>query len=912
MASHADLCLLFSSKLALVLILVVLKAPCVFITADDQNGFLVECKDEAVSTWHWWIPLFPESTKCDIHCPLDCRCSLGNYSEVIVNCLNGSISATHVSYPSNVTQLSWAHNEIQNISKDSFDGLVDTLEALHLNNNSLQHLQAGVFERLTKLLYLDLRHNMLEKLLCGVFVGLGNLSYLDLYSNKLKGIQPGVFRGLGNLSVLYLHSNKLEEIQPGVFNGLGNLSYLDLDSNMLKEIQPGAFNGLGNLTSLYLSSNMLKEIQSGVFNGLGNLSYLRLGSNMLKEIQPGVFKGLGNLTHLYLYRNMLKEIQPGAFNGLGNLTHLSLSSNMLKEIQPSAFNGLGNLTYLYLYSNMLKEIQPGAFNALGNLSELSLNNNMLEEIQLGVFNGLRNLSIFYLYNNMLTDIQSGVFSGMEKLEKLFLNNNMLTRLLPTVLGELTRLVLLDLSNNPLAHLNPDTFHNLSDLEVLLLRNTSLSFLPENILQAFKQLEHLDLSENDLNELRFYPFAICTILDTLNLTQNPLKWISKDSFIGLNVSTNVLVDNPASCCFVAQANCVPSLSKSPFLTCGRLLPYNVLRVGIWLVSIFAIVNNVLGILVRCKQKKQANKVQFLLITNLSISDLLMGVYLICLLSVDLYYTDYFPSHSEAWRNSTLCKIAGSLSVLSSEASVFFITMISIDRAIAINFPFRAHRGGTKSTCIIVSFLWLVALGISITSFVLSMMDSDVYAVPEICVGLPFSRQPNFNMSETSVVLSQTFNVTSSVQEHKATSSNVTMHFSIAIFTGLNLFCFFIVGFCYLSIFITATKTTKKSGRSSTLKEDIQMAKKMFLLVLTDFCCWVPIGVLSILVQAGAVEVNPVAYAWIATFILPINSSINPFLYTLGDFIADKVSCSCTRCKKESSDENIEMTPISKTK
>ena len=141
-------------------------------------------------------------------------------------------------------------------------------------------------------------------------------------------------------------------------------------------------------------------------------------------------------------------------------------------------------------------------------------------------------------------------------------------------------------------------------------------------------------------------------------------------------------------------------------------------------------------------------------------------------------------------------------------------------------------------------------------------------------------------------------------HIITSSKVGMHFSIAIFTGLNLFCFFIVAFCYLSIFITVTKTTKKSGRSSSLKEDIRTAKKMFLLVLTDFCCWVPIGVLSIVVQAGAVEVNPVAYAWIATFILPINSSINPFLYTLGDVIADKVSCSCTWCKTKRSIGNDE--------
>ena len=744
----------------------------------------------------------------------------------------------HVLYPPNVTHLSWAHNNLCNISKNSFAGLADTLQEVHLNNNSLQYLEPGVFECLLKLVNLDLRHNLLQ------------------------------------------------EINDKMFEGLVKLAFLDLSSNTLEEIQPGSFNRTGNLSELCLLNNMLKEIQPGVFEGLGNLSLLALYSNMLKVIQPGAFKGLGNLSELYLQGNMLKEIQPGAFKGLGNLSELYLQGNMLKEIHQDAFEGLGNLVLLILSWNMLEDIQHGAFNGIANLSTLRLSFNMLEQIQ------------------------PGVFSELGRLQNLYLHGNRLTKLLPPVLGKLTNMKILLLSANPLAPLHPDIFHNFSSLDALILRNISLTFLPKNIFQALRQLRHLDLSVNKLQELGFHPFELCNVLETLNLTQNPLQWISKDSFIGLNVTAEVFVDKYAPCCFVTKADCRSSTTKSPFLTCGRMLPYDVLRVGIWVVSIIAVVSNVLSILAKYKQRKHINKVQFLLITNLSISDLLMGVYLIILLSVDLYYTDYFPSYSDSWRNSTLCKVAGSLSVLSSEASVFFITVISIDRAIAIKFLFRAHRGGTKSTCIIVSFLWLVASGISITSFVLTGMDSDVYAVSEICVGLPISRQYTYYRSETSVQLTKSFaDAIKLVQENKATGSQAAMYFSIAIFTGLNLICFFVVGFSYLTIFITATKTTKKSGRSRNLKEDIQMAKKMFLLVLTDFCCWVPIGVLSILVQAGAVEVNPVAYAWIATFILPINSSINPFLYTLGDVIADKVSCSCKRCKKQTEDEDTEMRPIS---
>ena len=104
--------------------------------------------------------------------------------------------------------------------------------------------------------------------------------------------------------------------------------------------------------------------------------------------------------------------------------------------------------------------------------------------------------------------------------------------------------------------------------------------------------------------------------------------------------------------------------------------------------------------------------------------------------------------------------------------------------------------------------------------------------------------------------------------------------------MNLTCFLVVGFCYVSIFKHVRQSAKRVGHAAVSDNEIRMAKKLFLLVLTDFCCWVPIGVLSILVQAGAVEVNARAYAWIATFVLPINSALNPFLYTLGDVISNK--------------------------
>ena len=60
---------------------------------------------------------------------------------------------------------------------------------------------------------------------------------------------------------------------------------------------------------------------------------------------------------------------------------------------------------------------------------------------------------------------------------------------------------------------------------------------------------------------------------------------------------------------------------------------------------------------------------------------------------------------------------------------------------------------------------------------------------------------------------------------------------------------------------------------------QMARRMFFIILTDFLCWMPvilIGLLSVLGKFHDPEKQ--AYIWIAVFVLPVNSSINPILYT----------------------------------
>lgn len=72
-----------------------------------------------------------------------------------------------------------------------------------------------------------------------------------------------------------------------------------------------------------------------------------------------------------------------------------------------------------------------------------------------------------------------------------------------------------------------------------------------------------------------------------------------------------------------------------------------------------------------------QVHSFLITNLAVSDFFMGFYLLIIAGVDTHYRGVYSVHDEEWRSSTLCNLAGFLSTLSSELSVFTLTVITLE-------------------------------------------------------------------------------------------------------------------------------------------------------------------------------------------------------------------------------------------
>ena len=78
---------------------------------------------------------------------------------------------------------------------------------------------------------------------------------------------------------------------------------------------------------------------------------------------------------------------------------------------------------------------------------------------------------------------------------------------------------------------------------------------------------------------------------------------------------------------------------------------------------------------------------------------------------------------------------------------------------------------------------------------------------------------------------------------------------------------------------SVKGVAKQVRSTNMKRESKMARRMMFIVLTDFLCWMPVIVIGLLSLLGKFhDPEKQAYVWIAVFVLPVNSALNPILYT----------------------------------
>ena len=120
----------------------------------------------------------------------------------------------------------------------------------------------------------------------------------------------------------------------------------------------------------------------------------------------------------------------------------------------------------------------------------------------------------------------------------------------------------------------------------------------------------------------------------------------------------------------------------------------------IVSVFIIISNILNICILTR-KCHIPKISRMFLVNLSISDLCVGLFS-CLPTLYSAVTEYWP-YGAVW-----CQIAGIFHGTSCAISIWSISMVSIDRYLAICKPMTyATWKSTRKAFIVILCLWTVA-------------------------------------------------------------------------------------------------------------------------------------------------------------------------------------------------------------
>ena len=217
----------------------------------------------------------------------------------------------------------------------------------------------------------------------------------------------------------------------------------------------------------------------------------------------------------------------------------------------------------------------------------------------------------------------------------------------------------------------------------------------------------------------------------------------------------------------------------------------------------------------------------------------NVYFIGLLAVvDASTLGEFRKYAIPWQMSAGCQLAGFLGVLSSELSVYTLAVITLERNYAITHAMHLNkRLSLKHAGYIMTIGW----GFALSMATLPLLGVSDYRKFAIC--LPFE-----------------------------TTGTVSLSYVVFLML-INGVAFLILMGCYLKMYCAIR------GSQAWNSNDSRIAKRMALLVFTDFLCWSPIAFFSLTAAFGLQLVSLEQAKVFAVFVLPLNSCCNPFLYAI---------------------------------
>uniref|UniRef100_A0A3B5B3H6 Lutropin-choriogonadotropic hormone receptor n=1 Tax=Stegastes partitus TaxID=144197 RepID=A0A3B5B3H6_9TELE len=546
----------------------------------------------------------------------------------------------------------------------------------------------------------------------------------------------------------------------------------------------------------------------------------------------------------------LKTIETLAFNNLLNLSEISIGKTRnLMHIDRGTFNNLPKLRYLSI-SNTGITVFPGitSINSLESEFILEIYDNLyLQEIPPNAFAGVTKEYVkMNLYNNDIREIHEHAFNGT-KINKLyfatFLKNDFCLILAPT-----EPRVLEDVSATALTKLPSQGLESV--LELFAQSAYALKSLPP--LQGLWSLRKAHLTYNShccalLSWIYSWIISVSSApqaqqviggsADTTLLVNMPFfpevdLFVEDDGFGDLNFHYPEL----DFCQTQPTLVCTPE--EDAFNPCEDIAGFSFLRVAIWFINILAITGNLTVLLVFFTSRNKLTVPRFLM-CHLAFADLCIGVYLLSIATVDLRTRGHYSQHAIEWQTGPGCSAAGFLSVFGGELSVYTLSTITLERWHTITNALQVERRlALTHAAAIMAAGWLICLGMGM----LPLVGVSSYTKVSMCLPM-----------DIETPLAQAF---------------------IIIILLFNVGAFIVVCVCYVLIYL-AVKNPEFPRRSA----DTRIAKRMAVLIFTDFLCMAPISFFAISAAFKVPLITVTNSKILLVLFFPINSCANPFLYAI---------------------------------
>ncbi|XP_043651502.1 uncharacterized protein LOC122618968 [Drosophila teissieri] len=264
--------------------------------------------------------------------------------------------------------LNLAHNELLNISRESFYNLLQ-LQTLVLSHNNISDIDYETFLALPNLQYLDLSHNRLSGSAIRALQGIPDLVSLSIAYNPDVGVAMQEFVASWSLKELDASGTGLCQVPAALAQ---SVRALKLSDNWLKAINCGDMDSYPLLQYLDLSHSRIAQVEDDALGRLELLESLFLDHNLLMRVPSSLPP---SLEHLFLQHNQIMELPPQAFVGLVNLQTLDLSNNRLIFLPPLS---LPKLLTLNLQSSGVESVSQSIVHTLPQLRDLLLDDNPIK------------------------------------------------------------------------------------------------------------------------------------------------------------------------------------------------------------------------------------------------------------------------------------------------------------------------------------------------------------------------------------------------------------------------------------------------------------------------------------------------------------------------------------------------------